>query len=288
MTIDKLALLVPIYKQAHHWDSIVKGIESNSNMPGKVYALMDRASDDEYELVKSISDMSELNIEVIRCPIPPHYLIKRQSSGEPFYVGYIRNYGIDIAITEGFDEFIFIDGDCIPQSGLFISHSNKLSATIPVLSVGRRREQKFRWKDQRELSPEFTHLDIFRKEGMLINNPELITSCVIVWSCNIGMNLALVKLLKKFNMKYYSRAEVFCSEFLGEWGGEDGFLGIQSWFVKAFITTVGEPKCGVQHIDHPRPKDKYTVNHKEYFNEQLNRLRVKTKLHPLNLDFFSY
>jgi len=287
MTIEKLALLVPIYKQAKHWELILKGIESNPSTPGKVYALMDRATDEEYELVKQLSDSSEINIEVIRCPVPPHYLVNRKSSGDPFYVGYIRNYGLDRAIAEGFEQFIFIDGDCIPQSGLFISHSNKLSADLPVLSIGRRREQKFRWKDQREISPEFTHLDIFRTEGMLINNPELITSCVIVWSCNIGLNLTLVKLLKKFNNKYYSREEVFSSEFLGEWGGEDGFLGIQSWYVRAFITTVGEVKCGVQHIDHPRPKDKYTINHKDYFQEQVKRLRVKTKLHPLDIEFFN-
>jgi hypothetical protein len=286
MVIDELALLVPIYKQAKHWELILKGIVSNDNTPGKIYALLDRATDDDYNHIKSLSDSSSLNIEVIRCPSPPEHLVKREIVGEPFYVGYIRNFGIDKAVNDGYTQFVFIDGDCIPQSGLFQSHFNKLDADIPVLSVGRRREKKYRWKDQREVTPEFTHLDIFRKQGLLINNPELITSCVIVWSCNIGMNLKFVQLLRKFNESYYGRAEVFCSEFLGAWGGEDGFLGVQAWYTRAYITTIGEPAGGVQHIDHPRPTDKYTVDHKVFFQEELKRLRVKTKLHPLDIDFF--
>lgn len=286
MIIEELALLIPIYKQSKNWDLILKGIESNANPPGKVYALLDRATDEEYDIIKSLSDLSDLNIQVIKVPKPPHYLIKREVIGEPFYTGYVRNYGLDIAISEGYTQFVFIDGDCVPQSGLFNAHFNKLDVDLPVLSIGRRREKKFRWKDQREVTPEFTHLDIFRKEGFLVNNPELITSCVIVWSCNIGMNIKLVNLLKKFNDKYYSRSEVFCSDFLGAWGGEDGFLGVQSWFVRGFITTIGDIKGGVQHIDHPRPSDKYTVDHMKYFQEQLQRLKVKTKLHPLDIDFF--
>lgn len=286
MVIGELALLVPVYKQAKNWELILKGISSNSNIPSKIYALLDRATDDDYSYIKSVSDSSSLNIEVIRCPSPPTHLVKREIVGEPFYVGYIRNFGIDIAVNDGYSQFLFIDGDCIPQSGLFQSHFNKLDADIPVLSVGRRREKKYRWKDQREVTPEFTHLDIFRKHGLLINNPELITNCIIVWSCNIGMNLKFVQLLKKFNEAYYSRAEVFCSEFLGAWGGEDGFLGVQAWYIRAYITTIGEPAGGVQHIDHPRPADKYTVDHKVFFQDELKRLRVKTKLHPLDINFF--
>jgi len=287
MTIDKLALLIPIYEQAKHWKLILEGIKSNKLIPSKIYALLDRASDDDFNHITELSNNSDLNIEVVRCPEPPVHLVKRESNeGAPFYVGFIRNFGIDIALSEGYEQFVFIDGDCIPQSGLFTSHSKKLDCNIPVLSIGRRREQQFRWRDQREISPEYTHLSIFRPEGLLINNPDLITSCVIVWSCNIGMNIAHVKLLKKFNEMYYSRSEVFSSDFLGAWGGEDGFLGVQSWFIKSFITTVGDVKGGVQHIDHPRPDKKYTVNHMQYFQEQLQRLRVKTKLHPLDITFF--
>lgn len=287
MSIKKMALLIPVYEQARHWELILKGINSNKVFPDKIYALLDRVSDEDYAHISKLSNDSGLNIEVVRCPVPPAHLVTREPNGDaPFYVGFIRNYGLDIAINEGYEQFVFIDGDCIPQSGLFTAHSTKLDCDIPVLSIGRRREQKFRWRDQREVSPEYTHLNIFRPEGLLINNPELITSCVLVWSCNIGMNLSHVKLLKKFNEKYYSRSEVFSSDFLGAWGGEDGFLGVQSWFIKSFITTIGDVKGGVQHIDHPRPPEKYTVDHMQYFQEQLQRIRVKTKLHPLDITFF--
>lgn len=287
MVIDKLALLVPIYKQADNWELILKGISANKALPNTVYALLDRATEDEYKLITGIAESSDVNVKVINVPSPLPNTIKREYTGEPFFVGHIRNYGIDLAINDGHTEFVFIDGDCIPQSSLFISHHNTLNNTIPVLSIGRRREKQYKWKDQRELTSQFTHLDLFKKEGFLVNNPELITSCVMVWSCNIGINIRLIELLKKFNHKYYGRSEVFCSEFLGAWGGEDGFLGVQSWFVKAFITTIGDVKSGIQHIDHPRPSDKYTVDHKIFFTEQLNRLKKKTALHPLDIKFFS-
>jgi len=287
MTIDNLALLIPIYKQADNWELILKGISNNKVLPNTVYALLDRATEEEYKIIKTMSDEVDINIKIINVPTPSVKYIKREYVGDPFYVGYIRNYGIDLAISDGHTEFVFIDGDCVPQSSLFISHHNTLNNSIPILSIGRRREKQYKWKDQREITSQFTHLDLFRKEGFLVNNPELITSCVMVWSCNIGLNLRLIKLLKKFNLKYYGRSEVFSSEFLGAWGGEDGFLGVQSWFVKAFITTIGDMKSGVQHIDHPRPSDKYTIDHKTFFVEQLNRLRKKTALHPLDINFFS-
>ena len=119
MIIEKLALLIPIYNQSKHWKLILKGIEANPNIPKKVYVLLDRASDEDYNHIKNLSDLSELNIQVIRVPTPPHYLVKREPVGEPFYTGYVRNYGIDLAIEEGYTQFIFIDG-CINNSSILL------------------------------------------------------------------------------------------------------------------------------------------------------------------------
>jgi hypothetical protein len=101
------------------------------------------------------------------------------------------------------------------------------------------------------------------------------------------MSLKAIKILKKFNSKYYNRDEVFCSEFLGKWGGEDGFLGIQAYYCKIFMSTVGEIASGIEHIDHPRPDDKYNLSHMTYFKEQCEKIRKKVTLNPLTLDFFS-
>jgi len=138
MVIDKLALLVPIYKQADNWELILKGISANKALPNTVYALLDRATEDEYKLITGIAESSDVNVKVINVPSPLPNTIKREYTGEPFFVGHIRNYGIDLAINDGHTEFVFIDGDCIPQSSLFISHHNTLNNTIPVLSIGRR------------------------------------------------------------------------------------------------------------------------------------------------------
>ena len=239
----KTALIIPLYKQGKNWNSILKGIESQTKIPDRVYVLLDRPEQDEIpdleSYLRNISSNSKIsdNIYVARVLENPIYIGNPGNPEDPlFLTGHIRNVGIELAMEDGCEIFIFIDGDCIPQKTLVESHCKKCEYNIPVLSVGRRRESIYNWSDKREVDPSLMHLNLFREKGVIINNDALLHQSLIVWSCNIAMNFKAIDLLFKFNELYYKRKEVFSSEFLGKWGGEDAFLGIQCNYCRVFIT----------------------------------------------------
>jgi hypothetical protein len=281
--MDKIALIIPLYKQSQFWSKILKAIENQSKLPNTIYLMLDRPALDDVKVIEEINSHSKLNIKTTVVDDYPSL----NKSDDLFLAPYVRNIGINLAIQDGCDKFVFIDGDCIPQNKLIESHLNKIKYNVSILSVGRRRESIYRWQDRREFVSELTHLDLFRKNGLLINNPDLLKRSLIVWTCNIAMNLQAIKLVKKLNKKYYNRDEVFCSDFIGKWGGEDGFLGIEAYYCRVFITTIGEKNSGIEHIDHPRPEEKYTIKHMEFFNKQVELLRQKIALNPLELNFYT-
>jgi len=282
----KTALIIPSYNQSKYLPRIFKAIELQSIKPSVIYLMVDRPEDDE-TIEQYLKQISKLNLNIVIKyvnKIPKN--IEFRSTNNPFLTPYIRNSGIANALSEGCDNFIFIDGDCIPQKNLIQSHLKKLNHHIPVLSVGRRREAIYKWQDRREHVPELLNLNLFREKGTLINNPQLLKQSLIVWSCNMAMNLPAIKLIKKFNKKYYFRDEVFSSEFVGKWGGEDAFLGIQSHYCRVFITTIGEKSSGIEHIDHPRPPEKYNLEHMKFLNNEMEKLSKKIMLNPMEIDFF--
>lgn len=292
--MSKIALIVPIHKQANNFNKILDSIIKQTILPHKVFLLLDRPKldtsiENSEDVIRNLCNESSISeyIEVSVIDELPKY-IKETSYENAFLAGYTRNIGIEKAIQSGCDIFIFTDGDCILQKRLVESHLNKLNHDIPVLSCGRRREQIYRWQDRREVDPSLFNLKLFSNDGIIINNFKLLENSLIVWSCNIGLNLKAVNLLRKFNKKYYNRLEVFSSEFNGKWGGEDGFLGIESFYCRIFITTISDKASGVEHIDHPRPTDKYSVDHAKHFTEQCNLLRKKVTISPMELDFFCH
>lgn len=283
---NKIALIVPIYHQGGYIPKIIKGIEKQSVIPSVVYFMLDRPTDAEKSHIEDEVKKSELNIKVFAISDPPNY-IGNEDTKELFLTPYIRNIGVNEALKDNCDMFVFIDGDCIPQSSLIESHVNAGNGKVPVLSVGRRREKEFRWKDQREYKSEFVHLNLFRKGNFIVSSTDFLRRSLIVWSCNIALNLKAVNLIRNFNQRYYNRKEVFSSEFVGKWGGEDSFLGVQAWHCRIFIVMIGNESSGVEHIDHPRPENKYNINHMDFFLKQIEILRRKMTINPLNMDFFA-
>ena len=284
--MNKIALIVPIYHQGGYIPKIIKGIEKQSVIPSVVYFMLDRPTDAEKLHIEEEVKKSELNIKVFSISDPPNY-IGNEDTKELFLTPHVRNMGINEALKDNCDMFVFIDGDCIPQPSLIESHANSGNGNVPVLSIGRRREKEFRWKDQREYKAEFVHLKLFRKGNFIVSNTDLLRRSLIVWSCNIALNLKALNLIQNFNQRYYNRKEVFSGEFVGKWGGEDGFLGVQAWHCRIFIVMIGNESSGVEHIDHPRPENKYNINHMDFFLKQIEILRRKMTINPLNMDFFA-
>jgi glycosyltransferase involved in cell wall biosynthesis len=292
-----VALIIPLYKQSQYWTKILAGIESQSRQADKIVIVMDRpgedlgdGSDPTWDARRHVDELNQQScIDYSKFTIltPTIPKIGRNTQGQRFFAGHMRNQGIRYAYENGMDVFVLIDGDCIPQSRLIEGHCSKCEHNNPVLSVGRRRESTFNWKDRREVDPNLIRYGFFRANGIMVQDPELLRQALIVWSCNMALNMAAVERLYAFNLRYYQREkEAFCGEFTGMWGGEDTFMGIQAWHCKLFIVTTGLKKAGVMHIDHPRPKDIYNVDHMEFVNNHKELLHKKVTLNPLDLAFF--
>ena len=160
-----VALIIPLYDQSQNWSKILKAIESQTVLPNTTFLLCDRPTATDIDTIKGINAKSKLDIKLISVTSPPNI----QKEENIFLTPYVRNIGINHALNDNCDKFIFIDGDCVPQHRLIESHIQKLKNKMPVLSVGRRRELCYRWQDRREYVPELLHLDLFRKNGLLIN-----------------------------------------------------------------------------------------------------------------------
>jgi hypothetical protein len=282
----KIALIIPLYKQSQYWNKILESISKQTILPDNIYVVIDRPQDDNncFEYIKHCNDKYSLNIHILSINNIPKNI--QRKNDVIFLAGMARNIGLERAIYDGCDQFIFTDGDCILEKNLIASHINKLNKLYPVCSNGKRLEQSYKWRDRREVVPELTHLQLFHKKGTIINDTNLLKNCLVVWSCNLGLNLIAVNLIKKFNSIYYNRCELFNSDFLGAWGGEDSFLGICLYYCRIFIVTIGDNLSGVKHIDHPRPTSKYSIEHKTFFNDMCDKLRDKYRINQLRLDFF--
>jgi len=288
----KTALIIPIYNQSKYFLRLVSAIESMSELPDIVYPTLDRNSREDYKIIKRICENKNLKCQykILDLTNIPEYIGKPTNNPgqDLFLTGDRRNQAIDIAIQDGCEIFVFIDGDCIPEKDLIKAHNRVNSRGKSNLSVGRRREEKHNWDDQRETEPKLKALRLFSKANeIVIHNPELLYTATIVWSCNVSLNISAVKLLKNLNKIYYGKSEVFNSEFLGAWGGEDCFLGIQAYMCRIFITMINDEFSGVRHIEHPRPLNKYhAIAWTEHLAEQIELLNLMQSNKPLDLSFF--
>ena len=290
----KTALIIPIYNQSKYFLRLVSAIEAMSELPDIVYPTLDRNSREDYAEIKSICDNSRLKCryEILDLVDTPHYIGKptNNPSQDLFLTGDRRNQAIDRAISDGCELFVFIDGDCVPEADLIKSHKRANSYGIPTLSVGRRKESKYNWLDQRDNDQKLKSLRLFNKvNDYLIQNSELLYTATIVWSCNIAMNIEAISLLKRLNNYYYGRSEVFNSEFLGAWGGEDCFLGIQAYAIRIAIVTINDELSGIRHIDHPRPIDKYhSANWTEHLADEVENFNLMLTNKPITLNLLKF
>ena len=288
----KTALIIPIFNQKKYWLRMLTAIETQSVMPDVVYVMLDRQSDSDYESIKLMCSSSNIkgNYKVFNIHEIPEYIGRPTSLPDQtlFLTGDRRNRAIDMAINEGCECFIMIDGDCIPDVDLVKSHKKACMSEMPVMGNGRRRDVNYEWMDKRDVDPNLRYLELFINDGTVIHSVDLLRSCSITWSCNLSANRKAVKIIKAINKKYYGRDEFFNSEFLGSWGGEDSFLGIQANLGKVFIVILGDEDSSVRHIDHPRPESKYGNNSfGPYLISHISLLNSMQSNNPLTLDFYN-
>lgn len=287
----KTALIIPMHNQSQYWLRMQTALESLSVLPDIIYLMMDRPSRKEVIDVKTLINKPDLKNRYILCDVQdiPEYVGRPNHTPEQslFLTGDRRNHAIEYAIAEGCDSFIFIDGDCVPQEDLIKSHQKLHDSHLAVMSIGRRREEKHGWKDQREFSESLIPFSLFKTNTQVITSDYLMTSSAIAWSCNMGLNLKAINRLKSLNKKYYGREDVFHVNFLGTWGGEDGFIGMQAYISKICIVILGDMKSGIKHIEHDRPEAKYAGEaFTKYLETQIKLFKLMLDNNQLPIEFF--
>ena len=294
MLDNNAVLIILVHKQTKYWLKIMSGVEKQTIIPKFVYLVLDRPTEEEYNYIKncckSENVRNKYKIFNLQLDNIPEYIGRPNNlpNYDLFLSGYNRNFAINKAIEDGCDTFIFIDGDCIPEENLIKTHIDMSSIGIPTITCGKRKEKKYNWRDQRDVDKKMKALDLFGHEnGFVIQNQDLLFSSSIIWTCNTSINLPAIKLIKKLNKRYYGREEVFNSDFLGTWGGEDSFLGIQAHVCKIFINVINDEQTGIRHIEHERPVNKYgDMAFAEYLKEQIELLNQMQLNNPLTMDFF--
>ena len=277
-----IALIILFRNQSANARQIAQGIAKQSKTPDNIYLMLDRPSSSEIEeITDAFKDLDGVRI-LLNTTIPK--LREGSDVADPFLAGFCRDIAVKQAWRDGHDIFIFIDGDCIPQSKLVECHVKVLDSKYPVISQGRRREKQYQWKDRREVDAGVVQYGIFRTPGYLLSSPDLLRSAQFTWSCNLGINRNAIALVMKLNNEYYQRVELFNSDFNGAWGGEDSFLGIQAYVTRCFITAINDIESGIMHIDHPR-KDN-PMKHQDFFIKQVEILKKIMARKPLAINFF--
>jgi glycosyltransferase involved in cell wall biosynthesis len=276
-------VIIPIYKQYKNIHLILEGITKQTVKPDKVIFAIDRVNSEDANELREVGLICKDRADLLFVPEYPSKL-KRKDRG--FYAGHVRNYAIQQVLD--YDTIIIIDGDCVPQETLVEEHIKGGSHKHPIITIGRRREKKYSWRDQREVDKNLALLRVIRKKNYIVNSPYLIQSSAILWSCNISFNKEAIARLLKANSYLYNRTEIFNSDFNGEWGGEDGFLGIFAYRLGVHLQMLGSEDAGVMHIDHPRGDMHDSQQHLKYLDTKINELSEVLLRKPITIDFFNH
>ncbi len=268
-----LLLAIPARGQNKYLAEMKAAINAMSVKPCHVLYMADRPSPKERVEALSILDNDPL-IEYYPISSKPAYVgrPKMTYGVEWFLAGHVRNCAVDyVSRNADIDAVVFIDGDCIPETDLIKAHMESLDRATPTVTVGQRKESIHKWRDQRTCEDSEIHL--FKELPTEVCHEPMFVDSGVVWTCNFGMNTAALDKLKTVNRTLYGRDEVFSSDFLGTWGGEDGFIGLECYYTGIPVIALGDGDNGIRHKYHDRPLDKYDpVSFATYLDEQRERL----------------
>lgn len=267
-----ILVAIPAKSQEQYLNDMIAAIDGMYVKPDKVLYMQDRPTGQE-----RVEAMRKLKSH----PIIEHYPVSSVPPyvGRPqmylgvsqFLTGFVREQAIDYMVKNGYDQILFFDGDCIPEPDIVKDHLECLSVDTPRVTVGMRKESMYGWLDQRTKPESKAH--IFYDVPKLVEDEYMFVDSGVVWTCNFGMNIAAVKCLKETNKTIYGRSEVFPSDFLGTWGGEDGFIGLECFYRKIDVMALPVGNNGIRHKYHPRPERKYQhtmfIQHLESHREEL-------------------
>ena len=249
-------LAIPNKNQAQYAAQMADAIGAQTVRPGHTLYMPDRPTGRELvEIRKTLAKYPD--IEVYPVSSLPSYVGRpnMNAGADWFLAGHVRNVAVSYMVDKGFDAVVFIDGDCIPEPDLIKSHIEILDKEGPCVSVGQRKEAMFHWKDQRTRDFSLTH--VFGDTPTEITRESWFVDSGVVWTCNFGLNRSAVDALCDMNKTLYGRNEAFSSDFAGTWGGEDGFIGLECFYVGIPVVAMAAGgNDGIRHQYHDRTDEK--------------------------------
>ena len=284
-----LLLAIPARGQNKYLDEMKAAIHAMSVKPCHVLYMADRPTSKESVEARSIIGDDPL-IEYYPIYQKPDYVgrPKMTYGVEWFLTGHVRNCAVDYILKHGgIDAVVFIDGDCIPEPDLIKSHMAVLDCAEPKVSVGKRKEAMYNWQDQRDTAE--SSCGIFHDAPTEVLHEAMFVDSGVVWTCNFGMNVAALGYLRQLNATLYGREETFSSEFLGTWGGEDGFIGLECYYTGVPVIALENGNNGIRHKYHLRNEDKY--NHTafiQFLEERREQLLYLIDLYKMNVRHCRY
>lgn len=284
----RILLAIPSKDQVQYLDNMISALEAQSVLPDAVLYLMDRPSGRD-RITASRRLSGHPFIKLMCNTTYPAYIGRPQCvlGEDQFLTGYIRELAIGYMLENGFDAIVFLDGDCIPEKDFVSAHKSVLSSECPVTTVGKRKEDKHGGLDQRE-KPN-SAIKLFFDDPTEVSQEVFFVDSGVVWTCNFGFNLGAIKSLMATNELLYNRKEVFPSDFLGTWGGEDGFIGLLCFYTGIPVIALPNGDNGIRHIEHERPGKKYNhVQFIEYLEDHRYNLIKLLDLYGKNVRKLPY
>lgn len=276
----KTLLVILSKDQQQYAGKMNEAIDNLSVKPDGIRVILDRPSPAEINASKR-AYTNDLVTIMVSSSLPTYVGRPQMNFHVPYFCAdHSRNLGVKYARENGYESIIFIDGDCYPEKDLIKAHKDLLESDEPVITVGKRCEAKYGWHDQREKDESFP-IPIFEQNERITKEAFFVDSGVL-WTCNMGINLAALNKMLETNKTLYGREELCSGDFCGTWGGEDGFIGLEALYLDISVMPVCAKDAGIRHEEHPRPLDKYDhetfISYLEEKREELMYLLVANGL----------
>ena len=259
-----MIVVIPVHNQAHNMAPVLRAYLAQSKAPKHIVLVLDRCTDNS----RDIAEHYISKFDAVGCTL---HVIDKGIETPGFGAGSTRDAGIRYAIEQGLEgDFLFSDGDCVPSNGLVAHHGELLASELPRITCGLRYEtipqdqvadfplagedmNGMRVQtDLRQHAPYCAGIVFGDNYDRLVIHPEVFKSSWICWSCNLGMNRAAIDLCHSVNgLMEGDEYRVFNSAFDGQWGGEDGFVGLTLFYCGG-ETVALSPRSWVTHLWHPR------------------------------------
>lgn len=261
-----MIVVIPIHNQEANIQRVLDGYMKQSLYPKHVVLVFDRCTD----ASQSIATSYLMKFKILGVDL---HLVETSKFGGAtgFGAGRTRDIGVSYAIDRRLgDQFLFTDGDCIPSADLVAHHMSQLCVEQPRITCGQRWETLGPNEPaQYELMKPTAYGELVQGDmrvyaswcrgqvfgfgyDRLVIDPVVFRQSWICWSCNLGMNIAAIKLCWEANGFISGDVKrVFNSAFDGRWGGEDGFVGDILFRHGGEVVALSE-RSQVTHLWHER------------------------------------